>query len=84
MNLVFKIKIGKKYAIYLPRPVIRALKIKEGDKALLKISGRNIVIEPLMDPMELAISGDKFAEIKPEEIEAISIEEQKKYFKNIT
>jgi len=68
----------------LPRLVVKALKIKEGDKALLRVSRRSIIIEPLADPIELAISGSKFAKIKPEDIEAISIEEQRKYLKNIT
>lgn len=84
MNLVFKITIGKKYAIYLPRSVVKALKVREGDKALLRISGRSIIIEPLADPIDLAISGTKFAKVKPEEVEVISIEEQRKYLKSTT
>jgi len=84
MNLVFEITIGKKYTIYLPRLVVKALKIREGDKALLRVSGRSIIIEPLADPIELAISGSKFAEVKPEDVEAISVEEQRKYLKGTT
>lgn len=77
-----KILIGKKYAIYLPKSVVEALGIKEGDEAILRLSGRTIIIEPLPDPVRLALSEDKFARIKPEDVEAISLEEQRKYFES--
>lgn len=79
MGLTLEIRVGKKYTIYLPRSVVKALNIKEGDKVLLRVSEGRIIIEPLVDPIELALSEDKFAHVKPEEVEVISIEEQRRY-----
>jgi len=82
MNLVFEVRVRKKYAIYLPRSVVRALKLREGDSLLLRVSGRKIIIEPIVDPIELAISEAKFTCLRPKDIESISLREQEKYSKN--
>jgi len=81
-NLVFEARVGKKYAVYLPKAVVKALDLKEGDKLILSISGNSIIIEKLQDPIQLALSGKKFASLTPEQVEMTSIEEQKKYTKN--
>jgi len=82
LSLTLLISIGKKYTIYLPKLVVNTLGIKEGDKVILKVSEGRIIIEPLKDPIELALSEDKFACVKPEEIEVVSTEEQQKYIKS--
>lgn len=71
-----KSRVGKKYAIYLPKAVVEAIGLREGDKVLLRVAGNTVVLESLQDPLELALSGKKFASIKPEQVEAISLEEQ--------
>lgn len=82
MCLVVEARIGKKYTIYLPKVVVKALGLKEGEKVLLKVSGNALVLEFLQDPVKLALSGEKFASITPEQIEAISLEEQAGYTKD--
>ena len=82
MSLVIKARIGKKYAIYLPKAVVKARDLKEGEKVLLRVSGHTLTIEKLQDPIQLALSGKKFAHITPEQVEAISLEEQEKHVKN--
>jgi len=79
MNLEIEVHIGKKFAIYLPRAIVKALGLKEGEKVLLRVSGNSIIIETLKDPIQLALSREKFATMTPDEIEAISLEEQEKY-----
>jgi len=69
-------RVGKKYAIYLPKAVVEALGLKEGERVLLRVSGNALVLETLQDPIQLALSGKKFASITPEQVEAISLEEQ--------
>jgi len=83
LNLSAEIKIGKKYIIYLPRKIVKALNIKEGDKAVLTVIGNKVVIELIPDPIELALSSKKFVKITQEELEAISVEEQEKYVESI-
>jgi len=79
MSLVFRARVGKKFAIYLPKAVVEAVGLSEGEKILVKVAGNRVILEVVRDPIKLAISGKKFASLKPKDIEAISIEEQKKH-----
>ncbi|KPV63487.1 MAG: SpoVT / AbrB like domain protein [Candidatus Bathyarchaeota archaeon BA2] len=81
MSLITEAHVGKKYAIYLPKAVVKALGLKEGERVLLRVSGNTLVLETLQDPVQLALSGKKFASITPEQIEAISLEEQASHAK---
>ena len=76
MDLTFAVSIGKKYAIYLPRAVVKALNLREDDKVLLRVRGKSIIIDVVYDPIELALSGEKFASVTPEQVEEVSLEEQ--------
>lgn len=79
MNLTIISKIGKKFTIYLPRKVVNVLGIREGDRAEISINKEVIIIRVIKNPLELALHGEKFAEIPAEEIEEISLKEQRKY-----
>lgn len=76
MSLTAETHIGKKYAIYLPKRIVQALGLTEGEKVLLRVAGNTLVLECLKDPLQLALSGKKFASITPKQVEAISLEEQ--------
>jgi len=76
MSLTVEARVGKKHAIYLPKAVVEATGLKEGGRVLLRVAGNTVVLESLRDPIELALSGKKFASIKPEQVEEISLEEQ--------
>ena len=82
MNQRIEVRIGKRYAIYLPKAVVKALGLREGDKVVLNVSGNALIMEKIHDPVQLALSGSKFASITPEQVEAISLEEQEKYVKS--
>jgi len=84
LKLRVEAKIGKKYAIYLPREVVRALDLREGDRISLTVSEKGILIEKIEDPIRLAIEGDKFASMKPKQVEEVSLGEQKRYIKGPT
>ena len=84
MKLRIEAKVGKKYAIYLPREVVRALGLREGDRISLTVSERGILIEKIEDPIRLAIEGDKFASIRPKQVEEVSLSEQRRYVKGST
>ena len=79
MNLTVEARVGKKYAIYLPKVVVEALGLREGDRVILSVSGNTLLVEKVQDPIQLALSGRKFASITPEQVEGISLEEQEKY-----
>jgi len=76
MSLTVETFIGKKYAIYIPKAIVKALNLKEGERVLLRVAGNTLILEVLQDPIQLALSGKKFASITPEQVEAISLEEQ--------
>lgn len=79
INLTAVGKVGRKFALYLPKSVVKALGIREGDKVLIAVEGNSIVVRVVKDPIELALHGEKFASITPEDVETISLEWQKKY-----
>ena len=56
--------------------------MKEGDRVKMFAEKGRLVIEVVRDPLDLALSGVKFARISDEQIERISLEEQKKHEKH--
>ncbi|MBP1357268.1 MAG: AbrB/MazE/SpoVT family DNA-binding domain-containing protein [Sulfolobus sp.] len=74
-----EVRVGKKLMIRIPKGIAEELGIKENDKLLLRVIGRDkIVLEVIRDPVWLALHGKKFASVTLEEIENISEEEQKR------
>ena len=82
MTLTVETNVGKEFAIYLPKTVVKALNLKEGGKILLRVSGTSLVLESVQDPLQLALSSKKFASVDPEEIEKTSVREQARTVKN--
>ncbi len=78
MNMIQEreIKVGKKYALYLPMEVVKTLNLREGDRMILSLSEGRIILTPIRDPLEMALKGEKSDSYTPEEVEAISLEEQ--------
>ena len=72
-------RIGKKNTLYLPKQIVKALKLEDGQKVELVVEGRSIRMVMIGDPLRLALEGKKFAKISPDEVEAISLEEQAMY-----
>ena len=72
------IRIGKRNTLYLPKGIAAELALEPGDTVELRVEGRSLRVNPIRDPLKLAIGGPKFAKITPEEIEEISIAEQRK------
>jgi AbrB family looped-hinge helix DNA binding protein len=79
LSLTIESRVGKKYALYLPKAVVKALNLKEGGKILLTVTGTSVILESLQDPIQLALEEKKFASFTPDEVEAISDEEQHRH-----
>ncbi len=79
MGLTSESRIGKKNTIYLPKIIVEEASLQEGMKILIIVDGNRIIIEPLLDPVTLALHGKKFATMTIEEMESTSLEEQSKY-----
>jgi AbrB family looped-hinge helix DNA binding protein len=50
LSLTVETSIGKKFAIYLPKAIVKALNLKEGGRVLLRVSGTSLVLESTQDP----------------------------------
>lgn len=79
MGLTRESQIGKKNTVYLPKAVVEEVSLEVGMKILITVEGNRIIIEPVPDPITLALHGKKFASMTIEEMESTSLEEQSKY-----
>jgi len=82
LTLTVETRVGKKYAIYLPKAIVKALNLAEGERVLLSVAGGTLILESLQDPIQLALSGKKFASVTAKQIEKISLEQQRGHAKS--
>jgi len=68
--------VGKKGAIYLPKQIMKALGVKEGDRVLMRVEGDKLVLEFVPDPLSLALRVKKWAKTTVEKFETESEVEQ--------
>ena len=73
------VRVSKKNTIYIPKDIAVKAGISEGSYIEIKVENNRIILIPIRDPLWLAFKGPKFAELSPEEVEAISEEEQDAY-----
>ncbi len=79
MSLILEVRVGRRRTIVIPKPVAEILGIDEGSRLELRVEDGRIVLEPIPDAVELSLRGEKVAKISLEELEAESIEQQKRY-----
>ncbi|WP_440059454.1 AbrB/MazE/SpoVT family DNA-binding domain-containing protein [Thermogladius sp. 4427co] len=78
-GLVREVRVGRKRTIVIPKDIATILGIDEGSRIILEVKDNAIILKPLPDAVTLSIRGRKIARVSIEELEAASIEEQKKY-----
>ena len=76
MNQVTVVKVGKKGVVYIPKQVIKSLGISEGDRVIMRINGRRLILEFIPDPLALALKVKKWSKTTAEEFERESEREQ--------
>jgi len=77
LSLVFSVRVGKKNAIYLPKRAVKALGIGEGDRLILQVRGRSLVLRKVEDFFEASLKSQKKIKLSPEEAEEASLEAQR-------
>ncbi|RLE77731.1 MAG: AbrB family transcriptional regulator [Thermoprotei archaeon] len=77
LSKVISIRVGKKYAVYLPRRIAEALDIREGDRLILIVKGKSLVLRRAEDFFEASLFLPKRLKMKPEEVEEASLEAQR-------
>ncbi len=61
--------IGRRYALVIPKAIREELKLKEGQRVLIRVEDGRIIVEPLpWDPYEVLemVVGDSYEEQKEE------------------
>ena len=76
MKSEVKVRISKKFTLYIPKAIAESVGLEEGGFVKMKVEGRKIVLEPIPDPFDVALKGPKFAKITFEEFERESEETQ--------
>ncbi|MCE4599009.1 MAG: AbrB/MazE/SpoVT family DNA-binding domain-containing protein [Desulfurococcales archaeon] len=79
MVLVLEVTVGRRRTIVIPKRVAEMLGISEGSRLELRVEDGRIVLEPIPDAVELSLHGEKVAMTGLEELEAESIEQQRRY-----
>ncbi len=64
------IRVGKRYALYIPKRVAKALGIEEGDLIAMEVRNGEIRLRPVRRPK----LGEYWAEVSPEEVEEVGEE----------
>jgi len=77
--LTLEVRVGRKRTIVIPKAVAETLGIDEGSKLLLELRDNHIVLKPMPDAVTLSIRGEKITKVTLEDLEATSLEEQKKH-----
>ncbi|MHA1859826.1 MAG: AbrB/MazE/SpoVT family DNA-binding domain-containing protein [Candidatus Asgardarchaeia archaeon] len=80
MKSEVKVRISKKFTLYLPKAIVKAVGIKEGDFVRIKVEGSRIILELVQNPFDLALKGPKFAKTTFKEFEKDSEEMQDEFF----
>lgn len=79
MSRAFEVRVGKRRTLVIPKAVADMLGIREGSRLELRVEEGRIVLEKVPDAVELSLHGEKVARVSLEELEAESIEHQKRY-----
>lgn len=72
-----KVRVGRKYAVYLPKQVVERLGIEEGDILILKVEEGSLILKRVERlPKEI----EYWSEVSPEEVEEVGEEISEKMF----
>jgi bifunctional DNA-binding transcriptional regulator/antitoxin component of YhaV-PrlF toxin-antitoxin module len=73
-------KVAKKFALYPPKDLVRRLGLKEGQRVRYEIEDGKLVVEPLPDPIDVALRSKKWMKVTAREIESESEKEQSELY----
>ncbi|NOZ89349.1 MAG: AbrB/MazE/SpoVT family DNA-binding domain-containing protein [Crenarchaeota archaeon] len=76
MSLTMETRVGRKRVLVIPKAIAEAVGLQEGQRVRIRAEDGRIVIEPVRDPIWLALHGRRIGRIEPEELEEDSLAEQ--------
>ena len=72
-------KVSKKVALYPPKIPLKSLGLREGATVNSVVEGGRLIVEPVLNPLDLALKTEKWAKISVKEFEGESEREQELY-----
>ncbi len=69
--MAWRVRLGRKNAVYLPREVVEKLGLREGDKLEVRITGEGVLLRPVP---RLLRERRVWGEVTPEEVEEVGEE----------
>lgn len=73
-------KVAKKLALYPPKELMLKLGLNEGKKVSYKVEDGRLVVEPIPDPIELALHSKKWTKTGARELERESERTQRELY----
>jgi antitoxin component of MazEF toxin-antitoxin module len=73
-------KVAKKLALYPPKRLMNELGLKEGQRVRYNVENGKLVVEPVPDPIDMALQSKKWAKTSARELELESEKEQSKLY----
>ena len=65
------IQVRKKYTIYLPKKIVKEMRIKEGDLLIAQLKGRELILKRVETKLKIA---KPWSKIKSKEVEKVGEE----------
>ncbi len=75
--MAVRVKVGKRRTVVIPKKIAEELGVEEGMFMRIEIDEGKIILKPELDAISIAVKGKKVAKVTLEELERISVEEQK-------
>jgi len=69
-------KVAKKLALYPPKGLMMELGLREGQKVRYETADGKLIVEPVPDPIDLALNSKKWGRTSLRELEELSEREQ--------
>ena len=72
-------RVAKKFALYPPKKIVEKLGLREGQLVSYDVKEGKLVVEPIPDPLDLALRSKKWARTDVKVFEKESEKEQERY-----
>ncbi len=73
-------RVAKKFALYPPKGLINELGLKEGQRVRYEIEDGKLVVEPLPDPIDVALHSKKWMKTSIRKLESESERDQSELY----
>ena len=73
-------KVAKKFALYPPKALMNELGMREGQRVRYRVENGKLMVEPVPDPIQVALHSRKWTRTSAKELELQSEKEQSEFY----